>query len=238
MINYAHRGASEYAPENTLAAFYLGLSMGANGLETDVQATKDGTLVLFHDDSLSRILPGVSGGIPDYTYGELLGFDFGAYKGPAYAGERLVRLEDFLRYFGGRPLALAIEIKQTGTEEAVVDMMRAFGVLDRAVVTSFSLDSLLRVRKLMPEQRTGYLTGLEAEILDELVAEGIWQYCPKAERVTKDLVAEAKAKGLNVRAWGVKTRESMRNCCVCNVDGMTVNFPDALSAYLREGERA
>jgi len=54
-VNYAHRGASQYAPENTLSAFYLGLAMGANGIETDVQKTKDGVLVLFHDNSLTRV---------------------------------------------------------------------------------------------------------------------------------------------------------------------------------------
>ena len=54
-VNYAHRGASAYAPENTLASFYLGCQMGANGVETDVQRTKDGVLVLFHDNDLMRI---------------------------------------------------------------------------------------------------------------------------------------------------------------------------------------
>ena len=55
MINYAHRGASEYAPENTFSSFYLGLLQGANGIETDVQKTKDGVLVLFHDGTLDRV---------------------------------------------------------------------------------------------------------------------------------------------------------------------------------------
>ena len=58
MINYAHRGASEYAPENTMSAFYLGLIYGADGIETDVQRTKDGELVLFHDDTLDRVTDG------------------------------------------------------------------------------------------------------------------------------------------------------------------------------------
>ena len=73
MINYAHRGASEYAPENTLSSFYLGLLQGANGIETDVQRTKDGVLVLFHDDTLERVT-GVSGSIKDYTLSELQTF--------------------------------------------------------------------------------------------------------------------------------------------------------------------
>ena len=70
MINYAHRGASEYAPENTLSSFYLGMIQGANGIETDVHRTKDGVLVLFHDDTLDRVSDGV-GKISDYTFEEL-----------------------------------------------------------------------------------------------------------------------------------------------------------------------
>lgn len=67
MVNYAHRGASEYAPENTLSSFYLGLLQGANGIETDVQRTKDGVLVLFHDDTLDRVTDG-RGIISDYNF--------------------------------------------------------------------------------------------------------------------------------------------------------------------------
>ena len=70
MINYAHRGASEYAPENTLSSFYLGLLQGANGIETDVQRTKDGVLVLFHDDTVDRVTDG-KGRLSDYTFDEL-----------------------------------------------------------------------------------------------------------------------------------------------------------------------
>ena len=69
-VNYAHRGASEYLPENTLLAFYTGIYMGANGIETDVQRTRDGVLVLFHDDTLQRVT-GQSGCIADYTFEQL-----------------------------------------------------------------------------------------------------------------------------------------------------------------------
>ena len=69
-INYAHRGASEYAPENTLQSFYLGLQMQANGIETDVQLTKDNVAVLFHDETLLRVT-GEEGSVSDYTLEEL-----------------------------------------------------------------------------------------------------------------------------------------------------------------------
>ena len=73
-IVYAHRGASEYAPENTLMSFYLGVQMGANGIETDVRQTKDGVLVLFHDETLDRVTDG-AGNICDYTFEELQKFN-------------------------------------------------------------------------------------------------------------------------------------------------------------------
>ena len=75
-VNYAHRGASEYAPENTMPSFELGLTMGANGIETDLQETKDGKIVMFHDNTIDDKSNG-TGAIADYTYEELLKMDFG-----------------------------------------------------------------------------------------------------------------------------------------------------------------
>ena len=98
-IVYAHRGASEYAPENTMSSFYLGLHMGANGIETDIRKTKDGTLILFHDRNLERVM-GREGAPEELTYDELR-------KIPVLHptnGKRdvVVRLEDFLRYLGAQ----------------------------------------------------------------------------------------------------------------------------------------
>ena len=93
-INYAHRGASAYAPENTLASFYLGCQMGANGVETDVQRTKDGALVLFHDNDLMRIA-GRPEAIQDLTYQELLKIDFGEHMGERFRGEKFRRWRSF-----------------------------------------------------------------------------------------------------------------------------------------------
>ena len=94
-INYAHRGASEYAPENTFLSFYTGMMMGANGIETDVQQTRDGVLVLFHDDTILR-LTGAEGSIQDYTLAELQQFTFEKDG----LKDKIVVFEDFLRLFG------------------------------------------------------------------------------------------------------------------------------------------
>lgn len=87
--------------------------MRADGIETDIQRTKDNVLVLHHDDTLDRVLQ-MPGAIKDYTYQELLNMDFGAFKGEQFSGERIVTLDTFLTHFGRRGLTLALEIKQYG----------------------------------------------------------------------------------------------------------------------------
>lgn len=232
MINYAHRGASEYAPENTMSSFCLGVRMGANAIETDVQRTRDGVLVLHHDLSLKRTA-NVDRQVADVTFDELSQMDMGSFKSPVYAGERIVPLRDFLYYFSGRPLLFAFEIKQSGIERETLDMIRQYLPDERFTVTSFMLDSLLALAELERKPRLGYLAReFSIPLLERLVSAHIEEYCPKAEWLTADMAREARSRGLGLRAWGVKTEALMVRMCELGVDGMTVNFPDRLASYL------
>lgn len=231
-INYAHRGASAYAPENTFASFYMGWQMGADGIETDVQNTKDGVPVLFHDDDLKR-LTGIDRKICDMTYGELCQVDIGSHKGERYKGERVPALAEFLHHFSGKGLHLALEIKQAGIERQVMDMVQPLWPADHLIVTSFIWDTMLAVRRLAPEVRTGFLTGRQdAELADVMKKNGIWQYCPDARTVTEETVKLFRASGFSIRAWGVADEDVMRRMLALKLDGMTVNFPDKLHKAL------
>ena len=234
MINYAHRGASEYAPENTMAAFCMGIEMGANGIETDVQKTKDGVLVLAHDSTLARTA-GLDLRICDMDWAELSTVDVGSFKSEKYKHERIVTLEDFLRYFGGKDLQFAIEIKQSGVEHEAWAMIRQAIPHERVTITSFMYESLLALTKEETKPRLGYLAReYSPELLDRLKADGIEEYCPKAEWLDEKMVKAVRERGLGLRAWGVKTEEQMRRMCELQVDGMTVNFPDKLTAWLAD----
>ncbi len=226
-VNYAHRGASEYAPENTMMAFYLGLWMGANGIETDVQLTKDGVPVLFHDDTLERVT-GESGSIQDYTYEELQAF----HVSKNAHTDKIVKFEDFLRAFAFRDLTFAIELKQKGTAKVVADLLRVFNMQTKTIVTSFDFEELCSMRAYAPEFKAGYLTS---EVTDSLLVKmrekGIGELCPKAEDITEEKVRNWKKLGFSVRAWGVFDEELMRMAYEAGVDGMTVNFPDKLAEY-------
>lgn len=232
-INYAHRGASEYCPENTLCSFYMGWQMGANGIETDVQRPRDGVLVLFHDNDLSRIA-GRSERIGDLTYEEVRQIDVGAHKGAAFVGEHIPTLEEFLHHFGSKGLHLAIEIKQAGIEEDLIAMLRAYHCdNDLTVVTSFQWEPLIQVRRLAPDLKTGYLCKQTDEaLLENMQKEGIWQYCPKAADLNEAWIARFRAAGFSIRAWGVKDEALMQRVLDMKLDGMTVNFPDKLQAAL------
>ena len=162
-VNYAHRGASEYCPENTLLSFYTGIYMGANGIETDVQLTKDGIPVLFHDDTIARMM-GKEGAVADYTYEELRTFPMQT-KGKT---DYIVTLEQFLSCFGKMELTFAIELKRAGTEEKTAALIRKFGVEEKCVVTSFQFPYLEKMHAVMPEARLGFLAkrgGITPELL-------------------------------------------------------------------------
>ena len=229
-VNYAHRGASEYTPENTLLAFYTGMYMGANGIETDIQMTKDGVLVLFHDDTIMR-LTGAEGSIRDYTLEQLRQFTF-ENNGLT---DKIVVFEDFLQQFGWRDITFAIEIKQAGIESQVVDMIRKYNIQSKTIVTSFMLGSVRATKAYAPEQKVGLLTKeVTEELLAELKTIGAEQLCPYAMDVTEETVARWHAQGFEVRAWGVKDEILMRQVYDAGAEGMTVNFPDKLTSYMAQ----
>ncbi|TVR61693.1 MAG: hypothetical protein EA426_02990 [Spirochaetaceae bacterium] len=230
MINYAHRGASAYAPENTFSAFYLGLALGADGIETDIRETSDRVLVLFHDGTMKRIT-GIDRPIRDFSYEELLQLDFGGHKGPEYVREKIVALDDFLKYFGGRPVHLALEIKQEGIEQAVLECVTRHGCAGQVIITSFSWQALESVRRFDPNIGLGFLTErIEDALLASMADRNIRQICPRASSLTAERVADAQARGFTVRAWGVRDPDLMERAVACGVDGMTLDFPDKLAA--------
>ncbi len=229
-VNYAHRGASEYCPENTFLSFYTGIYMGANGIETDVRRTKDGVLVLFHDDTLARVT-GEGGSVENHTFEELLNFN--VIKNGLT--DKIVSFEAFLKAFSQQSLTFAIELKGKGVEGDVAQLLRKYGMQRKTVVTSFDFDMLKNFKEYAPEFRTGYLTSnVDIETAEKLLGAEIDEFCPKAEKLTPEFTDYLHKAGFRVRAWGVKDEELMNKMLVFGVDGMTVNFPDKLTKAITE----
>lgn len=231
IINYAHRGASEYAPENTMSSFYLGLLQGANGIETDVQRTKDGVLVLFHDDTVNRVSDG-SGKLCDYTLSELENLKIYGNNTTGFY-DRIVTLRKFLETFSQYDITFAIELKGEGVEKDTLDMIEEFGIMDKTTFTSFNFDYIKKIKELNPNARVGWLTEkVSDEVIDMLLSIGGEEIAPMAENVTEELMNKWRKLGLGVRAWGAFDVSLMKKMCMLKVDGMTVNFPDRLSQYI------
>ena len=229
-ITYAHRGASTYCPENTAMSFYTGLYMGANGIETDVQLTKDGVPVLFHDDTLNRVM-GVDGRLEDYTYDQLRTFPI-CHNGKV---DYILTLEEFFHFFSKQNITFAIELKGKNTEEAVSDMIRKYDITDKCIATSFQFSYLEKMHALFPELRLGYLAlggAIDDELLGKMKDLSFYEICPKATDLTPERVAYWHSLGFNVRAWGVSDEEIMRKVYQSGADGATVNFPDKMLDYI------
>ena len=229
----AHRGASSSAPENTRAAFDLALEMGARHLELDVELTRDGHVVVIHDDTVDRTTDG-SGPVTAHTLDELRRLDAGRWFGPAFAGERIPTYEDVLvRYRGRAHLHTEIKGRAPELSRRTVDLIRRHGMGQEIIITSFQRVRLEEVRAYAPELPTGWLvTDVSETTLAEARRLGLVQLCPRAPLVTRELVQRLHADGFVVRAWGVVTEELMRQVVEAGADGMTVDFPDRLIAWL------
>ena len=194
MINYAHRGASEYAPENTLSSFYLGLLQGANGIETHVQRTKDGVLVLFHDDTVDRVTDG-SGRLCDFTLEELKKLKIYGNNTTGFY-DRIVTLREFLEKFSNYDITFAIELKGAGVEEETLSMIEEFGIMEKTTFTSFKFDYIKKIKELNKNARVGWLTDdITDDAVERLKEIGGEEICPKAETVTNDLMKKWRSEG-------------------------------------------
>jgi glycerophosphoryl diester phosphodiesterase len=159
MISVAHRGASGYAPENTQAAFQKGLELGADFLEFDVHLSKDGELIIIHDDKLNRTTNG-KGLVKDLTLAELKELDAGGTFDATFIGEKIITLDELLDEFYGK-IGLLIEIKKShlypGIEEKVVALLEEYGDLSIIIVQSFDVESMRKVHSLLPELQIAIL---------------------------------------------------------------------------------
>lgn len=159
---WAHRGESGHAPENTLPAFRLAWAMKADGIELDVQLSKDGTVVVIHDERVDRVSDGI-GWVKDLTLEELKGLDVNRnVKFAAYGKGEIPTLAEVLDFAAETDMTVNIELKNNvvpyeGMEEKVLELVRERGLEERVIYSSFNHESMRRIQRLAPGARTGFL---------------------------------------------------------------------------------
>jgi glycerophosphoryl diester phosphodiesterase len=229
----AHRGASAYAPENTVAAFELAVEMGATEFETDVQLATDGTMVLCHDPSLARYGHGPLV-VEEASGEELLSLDMGSWFSPhLYADERMMTLDDLFTRYGDR-IIYHVEIKSSHPDlpGRILGAIQRHGLAESCVVTSFLIDALAAIRGLSPDLRLGWLVKqIDADICARAGELGLFQLCPQASEITPEQMALGRTVVPEIRAWGIagssqQVVELIHRVVDLGCDGMTTNWPD------------
>jgi glycerophosphoryl diester phosphodiesterase len=221
-LKIGHRGAAGYEPENTLRSFRKALELGVDMVELDVRRTKDGKLVVIHDDTVDRTTPG-SGAVAEMTLAEIMELDAGR-------GEKVPILDEVLDLVRGK-VGMDIEVKDAGTGPDIgrflTDHLARGAKPDDFVVSSF----------LPRELAAGYYPDVRRVLLvKECLADGIkaaaalraWGIGPKAELVDKDFVKAAHDAGLKVLPWTADESILIRKLKALGVDGIFSNFPDRL----------
>ncbi|MFA6450262.1 MAG: glycerophosphodiester phosphodiesterase family protein [bacterium] len=225
----AHRGASGYAPENTMAAFKKAVEMGPDMIEFDVHRTIDGKIVVMHDDATLRTT-GVKNSLATMTYDEVSKLDAGSSFSKDFAGEKVPTLSEVLEFAKGK-VQVNIEIKAPGCEEETVRLINKLGLKETAIVSSFDHNIIKKIKELDPEIKTGALVG---DIGSAKNIDSIIENChpdainPRYLNVSKSQVKAAHEKGLAVNVYTVNDAVTMQRLIKAGVDGIFSNYPDML----------
>lgn len=230
---WGHRGASAIAPENTLAAFRAAEAAGADGVELDVQLSRDGVPVVLHDSTVDRTSDG-HGAVGGLTLAELKGLDAGSWYGAAFAGEKIPTLAEVLNW-GGDRLRFNVEIKDAAAGQTVLELARRY---TRALllVSSFDHALLAELRRCAPKLPLAFLweeSGWSAA-LERAAACGAESFHPRADGLSLELVAACRRRKMAVYPWTVDQAANLDVCRRLAVDGVFCNDPARVLAWLSE----
>ena len=232
---HAHRGASAYAPENTLPAFRSAILKGGDRIELDVQMTSDGVVVVTHDSNLKRCT-GKNAKVYDLTYAEVAQLDAGRWFSSRFADTRIPTLEQVLQLCRGR-IGLNVEIKPSAATPALetetVRLLREYGFdSSNCVITSQSYETLCKVKELDPEIETGYILALGVGTYYDLPAADFFSV--ESTFITSGMVQQIHLRGKTVSAWTVNRAEDARALLSLGVDDVITDKPEMVQDLLNE----
>lgn len=227
----AHRGASGRYPENTRLAFGKAIEVGADMIELDCQLSRDGHVVVFHDEHLNRI--GRSRGtVRSKTLEQLKRLDIGVWRGRAFAGESILTLEEALESIAGNA-DLCLEIKSyqgsaPGIELKVLFIVSHYDYFERTTFSSFDYGSLARLRQLAPDANIGLTVAspLKPNWLEAARAISAKSVHVQKELATRELLTQSWEEGLDVYVWTVNDLHEMQVLSGMGVQGLVSDFPE------------
>ena len=231
---WGHRGAYDFAPENTIKSFELAVQMGAYGVEFDIQLTKDGEIVVIHDEKIDRVT-NETGYVKDYTLSELKGFNFNKRGLTTPIFMEIPTLFEVLELLCATDLQINIELK-TGIvyypdiEKKAFEKVEYFGLKDKVIWSSFNHYSIQKIKQFDTNARTALLCGngilATAEQCKKINAEALH---PDIKQVLyPELIEDCKKNGIKVRPYTINEASDIRLMYESGVDGIfTNNIPGA-----------
>lgn len=233
---WAHRGASGYAPENTMKAFKLAHRQGADGIELDIHLTKDKQIVVAHDETIDRCSNG-TGRIVDMTLKELHKYDF-SNNTPGYKCCKIPILEEVLSFALKTKMTVNIEIKSDvviyqGIEEKALALVAKSGMKDKVIYSSFNHYSLMLLRQLDSTAAIGLLYN------EALIDPHIYALHLKANAIhpyyktlmVPRTVQQCKKNGILINPWTVNTPEAMVWMYKEGVNAIITDYPDIAAKH-------
>lgn len=239
ILVWGHRGASGYAPENTLPAFQKAVELGADGIELDVQLTKDGELIVMHDEKVNRTTDG-KGWVKDFTLEELKALNANKHF-PEYGVVQVPTLKEVLELMKPTGRTINIEIKTgeilyQGIEEKVVELVHEMEMEEVVLYSSFNHYTCLKLRELCPDAYIGflYMDGpiRMAEYTRKYGGDALHPALYNLQYPTA--LPEAREEGLDINVWTVNEEAYVRMCMDADVNAVITNYPDMALKVLTE----
>ncbi|MDD2957402.1 MAG: glycerophosphodiester phosphodiesterase [Lachnospiraceae bacterium] len=236
---WAHRGASGYAPENTLEAFELAVKQNADGIELDVQLSRDGELVVIHDETIERV-SGIKGNVRDFTLEQLKALNVNRTH-TEYHTSRIPALKEVYELIYPTGLCINVELKTgiwfyPGIEEKLIQLTQDMNMQDRVWYSSFNHASALKMKQLDASSRVGLL-----------YSDG-WMNVPEyAENAGADalhpmgynlqypgFLEQCRERNLKIHVWTINREEDIRTVAAAGADAIITNYPDRARKVLEE----
>lgn len=235
---FAHRGYSGKYPENTMIAFKKALECGVDGIELDVQLTKDGEVVIIHDETIDRTTTG-KGFVVDYTYEELERFD-ASFKFKDLGFNKIPTLREYFQLVKDYDIVTNVELKTgineyLGIEEKVWELIKEYNLEEKVIISSFNHFSVMRMKKIAPQLKYGFLS--EDWIIDAgkyTHSHGVQCYHPRFNNLVPDVIKELKKYNLEINTWTVNLEEDMRYLYSNNIDVIITNYPELAQEIKKE----
>jgi len=231
----AHRGASYLAPENTMHAFTLAEEIGAYGIETDVQLTKDNVPVLIHDVTVNRTT-NKKGFVKNYTFSDIQTLDAGKWFSETYKEARIISLESFLQWIRPTHLYLHLELKNNrfsykNLEFVVFDLLKRENMLERTALSTFNAKSIKRMTRIKDDIERALLLSKQRKRLIQFAK----KYDLKALHVeypmlNDEFVRLCEKENILLRVYTVNDRDDMQRCFALGVDTIFTDRPDVCIA--------